>query len=153
MEARLRQAKACRFAGILGLVLMVGMTHPTLGWSAEMRDAMKGPLDGKTFAVNTGDKGKGGSDKDTIVFRNGMFRSMACDKYGFGEGAYSATEKDGVVYFEADTASPSKGKIHWNGTVKDDKIELSYTWTDSSHWYKPNPKPVEKWGRGELKKP
>jgi hypothetical protein len=37
-------------------------------------------------------------------------------------------------------------------TVKGDKIEASYVWVDASHWYKPNPKPLEKWAKGEQKK-
>ena len=51
----------------------------------------------------------------------------------------------------ADITSEKKGKIHWEGTVQGDRIQVSYVWVDRSHWYKPNPKPVEKWGEGELK--
>jgi hypothetical protein len=42
--------------------------------------------------------------------------------------------------------------MNWRGTVQGDKIEIRYVWTDSAHWYKPNPKPLENWGKGELKK-
>jgi hypothetical protein len=62
-------------------------------------------------------------------------------------------ENDRAVYFEAETTNPSKGKITWKGTIQGDRIESTCTWLDSPHWYKPNPKPVEKWARGELKKP
>lgn len=33
-----------------------------------------------------------------------------------------------------------------------DKIEVGYVWVDASHWYKPDPAPLEKWAKGELKK-
>jgi hypothetical protein len=55
--------------------------------------------------------------------------------------------------FEAVTTSPTKGKMTWKGTVTGGKIDVSYVWVDASHWYKPNPKPQEKWAKGELKKP
>lgn len=153
MDERMLMKKAKGLKSLFGLALMVSVLLPTAGRSAEMKPPGSGPLDGKTFAVETGDKGKGGSDKDTLDFRNGRFHSAGCDKYGFGDGAYTAAEKDGKVSFEAETTSPSKGKISWKGTVQGDKIEVSYSWLDSPHWYKPNPKPVEKWARGELKKP
>lgn len=40
----------------------------------------------------------------------------------------------------------------WKGTVKGDRIEVGYVWIDASHGYKPNPKPMEKRAKGELKK-
>jgi hypothetical protein len=42
--------------------------------------------------------------------------------------------------------------IYRKETVKGDIIHVSYVWVDKSHWYKPNPKPVEYWAKGELKK-
>ena len=35
--------------------------------------------------------GKTEGDADTIIFKNGRFRSIACDKYDYGDGAYTAT--------------------------------------------------------------
>ena len=40
----------------------------------------------------------------------------------------------------------------WKGTVNGDKIEVGYVWADVSHWYKTNPRPLEKWTKGELKR-
>ena len=56
------------------------------------------------------------------------------------------------VQFVAVTTSPTKGKMTWKGTVQGDKIEVGYVWVDAPHWYKPNPKPLEKWAKGELKR-
>jgi hypothetical protein len=114
--------------------------------------AGQGPLDGKTFVVETGEKGKSGGDKDTLTFKDGNFHSTGCDQYGFGDGAYTSTINGDTIQFEAVTTSPTKGKMTWKGAVKGDKIEVGYVWVDASHWYKPNPKPLEKWAKGELKK-
>lgn len=111
-----------------------------------------GVLDGKTFMVQQGEKGKDAKGTDTLIFQNGKFRSAGCDRYGFGEGAYMATVQGDTITFVADTMSETKGKMHREGTVRGDMIDVTYAWTDKSHWYKPNPKPLEKWARGESKK-
>ncbi|MGB3400081.1 MAG: hypothetical protein WBA34_07910, partial [Candidatus Deferrimicrobiaceae bacterium] len=77
-----------------------------------------GVLDGKTFMVNQGEKGKEAKGTDTLIFKNGKFRSVGCDQYGFGEGAYKATVQGDTISFVADTMSESKGKMHWEGTVR-----------------------------------
>lgn len=146
MEVRLRSEANCILL-VLAILLSVGLFSIS-------RDvfAGQGSLDGKTFVVETGEKGKSGGDKDTLSFRDGNFHSVGCDQYGFGDGAYTSTMNGDAIQFEAVTTSPTKGKMTWKGTVKGDKIEVSYVWVDASHWYKPNPKPLEKWGKGELKK-
>ena len=146
MEGRLGSG-VNRYLLVLTIVLCVCLFTISQDVSAG-----KGPLDGKTYVVETGEKGKAAVDKDTITFRDGNFHSMGCDKYGFGDGAYTSTVNGNVIQFEAITTSPTKGKMTWKGTVTGDKIEVSYVWIDKSHWYRPNPKPLEKWAKGELKK-
>ena len=68
MDRRMIRAQSCRSLGILGLALMLIAWFPATGRSAGMDARGKGPLDGKIFVVETGDAGKGGSDKDTLVF-------------------------------------------------------------------------------------
>jgi hypothetical protein len=127
-----------------------------LAWGASPafggEGSASGALDGKSFLVEQGEKGEKAKGTDTLIFRNGRFRSVGCDKYGFGDGAYITTADGDAVRFVADTTSETKGKMHWEGKVRGDKIDVSYVWTDRSHWYKPNPKPLEKWAKGELKK-
>jgi len=41
--------------------------------------------------------------------------------------------------------------MHWEGKIEGNKIDAQYVWIDNPHWYKPNPKPLEKWSKGELK--
>jgi len=132
---------------VLAIVLCVGLFSISRGVSAG-----QGPLDGKTFVVETGEKGKSGGDKDTLTFKDGNFHSVGCDQYGFGDGSYTAIVNGDSIRFEAVTTSPTKGKMTWKGTVQGDKIEVGYVWVDASHWYKPNPKPLEKWAKGEMKK-
>ncbi len=112
-----------------------------------------GVLDGKTFVIQEGEKGKEAKGEDTLVFQDGKFRSVGCEKYGFGDAPYTTNVQGDTITFVADTTSEKKGKMHWEGTVQGDRIEVTYVWVDRSHWYKPNPKPLEKWGKGELKKP
>jgi len=146
METRLLSG-ANRNLLVLAMVLCVCLFFISRDVSAG-----QGPLDGKTFVVETGEKGKSGGGKDTLTFKDGNFHSTGCDQYGFGDGAYTSTVNGDSIQFEAVTTSPTKGKMTWKGTVKGDKIEVGYVWVDASHWYKPNPKPLEKWAKGELKK-
>ena len=146
METRILSG-ANRNLLVLAIVLYVGLFSISRDVSAG-----QGALDGKTFAVETGEKGKSGGDKDTLTFKDGNFRSAGCDQYGFGDGAYTSTVNGDSIRFEAVTTSPTKGKMTWKGTVTGDKIEVGYVWVDASHWYKANPKPLEKWAKGELKR-
>ena len=75
-----------RFFFILAIVLCVGLFSISRDVTAG-----QGSLDGKTFVVETGEKGKSGGDKDTLTFKDGNFRSAGCDRYGFGDGAYTST--------------------------------------------------------------
>ena len=146
METRILSG-ANRNLLVLAIVLYVGLFSISRDLSAG-----QGALDGKTFAVETGEKGKSGGDKDTLTFKDGNFRSAGCDQYGFGDGAYTSSVQGDSIQFEAVTTSTTKGKMTWKGTVTGDKIEVAYVWVDASHWYKPNPKPLEKWAKGDLKK-
>ena len=146
METRILSG-ANRNRLVLAIALCVGLFSISRDVSAG-----QGPLDGKTFVVETGEMGKNAADKDTLTFRDGNFHSMGCDQYGFGDGVYTSTVNGETIRFEAVTTSPTKGKMTWKGTVQGDKIEVGYVWVDASHWYKPNPKPLEKWAKGELKK-
>ncbi len=98
-----------------------------LGWPAAT-GAQSGPLDGKTFSGTMTEKGKTKGDVDTFLFKDGKFRSSACDTYGFAEAAYSAATKGGATSFEATTQSPREGTMKWTGTVRGDRIEGTAVW-------------------------
>ena len=136
---------------VLSAFLIVGWgASPAVGGHHE---SAGGVLDGKTFVIQEGEKGKEAKGEDTLVFQDGKFRSVGCEKYGFGDAPYTTKVQGDTITFVADTTSAKKGKMHWEGTVQGDRIQVTYVWVDRSHWYKPNPKPLEKWGKGELKKP
>jgi hypothetical protein len=97
-------------------------------WSAPV-GAQAGALDGKSFTGAMMEKGKTKADKDTFTFKDGKFRSTACDAYGFTETAYTATSKDGATTFEATAQSPKEGTMKWKGTVMGDSVEGTAVWT------------------------
>ncbi len=98
-------------------------------WAANVAGAASGPLDGKTFAGEMTKKGEAKGDQDTFVFKDGKFRSTACDAYGFTETAYTAAVSDIATTFEAVAMSPKEGTMKWKGTVKGDSVEGTAVWT------------------------
>jgi hypothetical protein len=126
----------------------------TMMWNVKpvLADQEPGHLDGRTFIGETGRVGKKGADVDELIFKNGMFRSKGCDRYGFEEATYTATIQGDVVTFEAETMSPKQGKMKWTGTMKGDQLEGTYTWYRSNKWYRLSNEPVEYWIKAELKK-
>lgn len=126
-------------------LLLACMAHP-----AAAEGSAKGTLDGKVFVVETGRKGKQTSGKDTIIFRDGRFLSTIREKWdGFGPGTYTAATNGDAVTFAADSVSRTRGTMHWEGTVRGDRIDARYAWTDASRWYRPRPAPAEYWARGK----
>ena len=107
----------------IGLALSAALL---IAWAVPATAA--GPLDGKTFVGQMMEKGKTKGNKDTFVFKDGKFRSTACDTYGFTETAYTATSKDGATTFEADAQSPKEGTMRWKGTVKDGTVQGTVVW-------------------------
>jgi hypothetical protein len=114
--------------------------------STSRLSATAGPLDGKTFVAQTGEQGKPGEAKDTLVFRDGKMRSTACDAYGFGEGAYTSMSHPGMFMVHARTESAKEGVIVWNCTVRGDALDGTYVWS------KPGQKDITYWIKGTLKK-
>jgi hypothetical protein len=102
--------------------------------------AKGGALDGKSFTVDSGEKGKpAGKEVEKLTFKDGKFRSAACDAYGFGDAAYTAHPAGAATAWEADTVSPKEGRIHWKGTAKGDTVEGTFVWS------KPGQAPIEYW--------
>ena len=48
-------------------------------------------LDGRNFIGIVLECGKTEGDADTIIFKDGRFRSTACDRYEYGDGPYTTT--------------------------------------------------------------
>jgi hypothetical protein len=103
-------------------------------------------LDGKTYVGDSSQKGKEEKQKDTLIFEKGTFRSTACDQYGFTAAPYTAKKEGGVITFTADSTSEKEGKNHWEGTVTDNSVQATLTWT------KEGQAPIEYTFTGTLKK-
>ncbi|MEP7083656.1 MAG: hypothetical protein ABI854_02880 [Betaproteobacteria bacterium] len=108
--------------------------------------AAPGPLDGKAFIGEAGEKGKPADEKnDVISFADGRFHSSACDQYGFNKGEYSAKAEGDATVFEAETTSEKEGRMKWKGVLKNGVLEGSFVHYRKPAWYRPNPEPIEHW--------
>ena len=131
------------FTILLALLCLV-FTHPAIA---------SGPshlLDGKAFVGNNGEKGQplDPDEDEEIIFKNGMFHSVSCDPYNFGSSPYSAKQVGNTIHYEAETMSPSHGKIAWKGVVEGNTAEVNFVWT-KERWYWDTRR--EYWFRGTLK--
>jgi hypothetical protein len=110
----------------------VSLAAALLILSATSAAAEKQPLDGATFVGTMTEKGKTKADQDQLVFKDGKFRSTACDVYGFIETAYTVAVSDVDTRFEAVATSPREGTMTWKGTVKGDTVEATAVWSKKS---------------------
>ena len=114
--------------------------------SAGMAFAAPGPLDGKVFIGEAGEKGKPADEKnDVITFADGRFHSSACDQWGFNKAEYTVRTEGDATIFETETVSDKEGRLKWKGVLKAGKLEGSFTHYRKPAWYRPNPEPIEHW--------
>ena len=104
-------------------------------------------LDGKKFVGPTGEKGKKIHHEDVLKFSDGKFTSSECFQYGFKGGPYSTIIEDDRIHFQAETISPTHGKMVWQGTLKGDTLDVTYSWT-KERWFWTTFR--EYWFRGTL---
>jgi len=84
-------------------------------------------LDGRRFDGVVLEAGKTSGDADTLIFAKGTFRSTACDRWEYGDGAYTAIVAGDAIAFEAETESPKYGKLLWKGVVRGSKLDGTLT--------------------------
>ena len=101
--------------------------------------AEPGALDGKTFQGLFIERGKTSGDADTLTFKDGRFRSSACDRFGYSDAAYKATPAGDAIAFEAETESAKYGRLAWKGVIRNGKLDATAI---SLRQGKP---PVENW--------
>lgn len=134
---------------------MANICNPTRrSWAVAITAAAAGlatgparaaPLDGKVYEGVFLERGHTKGDADTLSFRNGRFHSRACDRYGYGDAAYTTTDEGGATRFEAQTESPRYGTLRWTGYVRGDRL-------DATVWMLQNGKPPrEHWVAAALK--
>ncbi len=96
-------------------------------------------LDGRRFEGLFVERGKTRGDAETIVFQGGRFRSLACDRYGYGDAPYQSTLLGDSIRFEAQTESPKFGRLTWQGSVRGNKLDATAV------MHRPGKSPVEHW--------
>ena len=106
-------------------------------------------LHGKKFIGPTGEKGKKVHHEDALRFSDGKFTSSECFQYGFKGGPYTTAIEGDTIHFQAETISPTHGKMVWQGTLQGDTLEVTYTWT-KERWFWTTFR--EYWFKGTLKK-
>ena len=130
----------------VGLLMAAAAVPVRAAEDAAQAAATAGALDGKAFVGEVGDRGKRKGDKDEFRFQDGKFRSIACDKYGFGDAVYTTAAEGDAWTFTAQTASPTDGTIAWEGTIRGDAVEGTALWRKAE-----GKTPQEMWFRGSLK--
>lgn len=109
-------------------------------------------LDGKIFVVESGPTGKAADEKDDILtFRDGQFHSSACDKYGFGKGAYQTSAQGDTVVFTTETTSEKEGRLAWKGTVHGNTVDGTIVHYRKGWFLNRNPAPRELWFKGKTR--
>jgi hypothetical protein len=85
-------------------------------------------LDGRRFDGTVLECGRTAGDADSISFQGGRFRSSACDRYGYGDGPYTARQSPaGAIEFECETESPTYGQLRWRGVVQGARMDATLT--------------------------
>ena len=121
-----------KLISILGLAtLAMAVVPPSLAQTAN--------LDGRSFHGVFLERGKTSGDADTLTFKDGRFRSSACDRYGYSEAPYKATTVGDTLRFETETQSAKYGKLVWNGTIRGGKLDATVMMVQDGK------KPVENW--------
>ena len=87
--------------------------------------ALAGNIDGRSFQGVFLERGKTSGDEDTLIFKDGRFRSTACDRYGYSDAPYTATAAGDALRFQAETVSPKYGKLLWSGTIRGGKLDAT----------------------------
>jgi hypothetical protein len=106
--------------------------------AAEPALALRATLDGKNFDGIVLERGKTSGDADTLIFKDGRFRSTACDQFGYEDGPNTSTtsgENVGNVLVNPavalpfiDFERPNRLRINGSGAiVKDDRLLASVT--------------------------
>lgn len=145
LDNKLFQRRAVLWLAVSAVALLVAFVGVALRVQAD--DVTASPaqvslqlpmsfLEGKTFAGELGLLGEPAMTKDLLVFRDGMFISKECEKRcGYAAGPYWVRSVEEGVQVRAETPClKSDASIVWNGTVKGDQIEGTFTWT-SRRWY------------------
>ncbi|MEO1154828.1 MAG: hypothetical protein AAFX59_13320 [Pseudomonadota bacterium] len=93
-------------------------------------------LDGRAFAVEANLSASDTPETDTLLFRDGMFQSVDCEKYcAFGWTPYQTWTEGETVHFTVTTQCPTAPHtVVWHGRVTGDDLTVEMSWT-TRRWY------------------
>jgi hypothetical protein len=103
------------------------LLSPVIRFSIAPASGGRDPLDGRTFDGIVLECGKTSGDADTLIFKNGRFRSTACDRYEYGDAPYATVVTSDAVTFSAETESPKYGQLRWQGVVRGRRLDGTLT--------------------------
>lgn len=110
--------------------MLANLTTLAVDTSKSKSDA----LDGMQFVGETGEQGKGDHHADTILFKDGKFRSLDCENWGFGAAPYSVKQEGETFRFRSTLVSPDLGTLEWKGTIVGDTASATFSWTHK-RWF------------------
>lgn len=111
--------KGLAFAPVMSAAALISAVVPALAAGAG--------LDGRRFEGISKERGNTSGNADTPIFKDGQFRSTACDRYGCADAPYKATAAGEAIFFEAETESPRYGRLLWTRTVRDGTLDATAT--------------------------
>jgi hypothetical protein len=85
-------------------------------------------LANKVFYGHMGIKGFDNNQKGKLIFKNGMFTSIHCERWGFKPAKYESIKKDGKIFFKTILKSKENDTLVWEGTIEDKKINAKFFW-------------------------
>jgi hypothetical protein len=105
-----------------------------VGLTAFALHAAAAGLDGKTFQGQIRDDKGVVRAKDVVTFKNGLFHSVNCARFGFDAAPYWTRVDGGVVHFLVESAHPENGTMLFKGAIRGNIVEWSAVWT-KKRWY------------------
>jgi len=112
---------------MISVIRLLEWLHALAAAGAAERSGGRGALDGRQFDGIVLECGKTTGDPDSLIFEGGRFRSTACDRYEYGDGAYTVAAADGALTFSAETVSPKYGTLRWHGVVRGKRLDGTLT--------------------------
>lgn len=110
------------------LIMLTTFTAFLFSCSGTAQDDVQ--LDGRAFTVLTIPNGNPAeAAMESITFKEGRFDNDNCHLWGFGDAPYTASREGDSIVFTATTTSPKEGSMTWKGTIKDETLHGTMTWS------------------------
>ena len=88
--------------------------------------AQPGILDGRRFTIVVNENGREEPTSDVLIFGDGLFHSVECDRLGFVPAPYLINETEDGTIFAVESHSPEGATDAWQGRIQESVIEGSF---------------------------